>query len=154
MITLELLGALMVLAGVVYMAWSAIHRGRMSDPAAGPSDADKRTLEPRHRGLGFLGWEANWPGLLLAGLGVLLLLSSLLSPQDKLGFLFWTGRWRTERCPAAARSGPQKLTSRHLARRRLKALGESYSAAVGKARDRSTMWEALVAMLKREGRHH
>ena len=38
MITLEMLGALMVLAGVVYMAWSAIHRGRMSDPAAGPSD--------------------------------------------------------------------------------------------------------------------
>ena len=78
MITLELLGALMVLAGVVYMAWSAIHRGRMSDPAAGPSDAGKRTLEPRHRGLGFLGWKANWPGLLLAGLGALLLLSSLL----------------------------------------------------------------------------
>ena len=78
MISLELLGALMVLAGLVYMAWSAIRRGRMSDPAAEPNDAGKRTLEPRHRGLGFLGWEANWPGLVLAGFGALLLLSSLL----------------------------------------------------------------------------
>ena len=78
MITLELLGALMVLVGLVYVAWSAIHRGRMSDPAAKPYDGGKRTLEPRHRGLGFLGWEANWPGLVLAGLGAVLLLSSLL----------------------------------------------------------------------------
>ena len=55
MISLELLGALMVLIGLVYMAWSAIHRGRMSDPAAKPNDAVKRTLEPRHRGLGSAG---------------------------------------------------------------------------------------------------
>ena len=78
MITVELLGALMMLAGLAYLAWSAIRRGRMSDPTAKPNDAGKRTLEPQRRGMGFLGWAANWPGLLLAGLGALLLLSSLL----------------------------------------------------------------------------
>ena len=69
MFTIELLGALLVLGGLVYMAWAAIHRGRMSDTAANPNDADKRTLEPRHRGLGFLGWRDNWPGLVMAALG-------------------------------------------------------------------------------------
>jgi hypothetical protein len=78
MFTIELLGALLLLAGLVYMAWAAIRRGRMSDPATNPDDAGKRTLEPRHRGLGFLGWRANWPGLVMAALGALLLLSSLL----------------------------------------------------------------------------
>jgi hypothetical protein len=78
MLTIELLGALLLLGGLVYMAWAAIRRGRMSDPAANPNDAGKRTLEPRHRGLGFLGWESNWPGLVLAALGGLLLLSSVL----------------------------------------------------------------------------
>jgi len=78
MFTIELLGALLVLVGLVYMAWSAIRRGRMSDPAPKAGDGDKRTLEPQHRGLGFLGLKANWPGLVLLGLGALLLLSSLL----------------------------------------------------------------------------
>jgi hypothetical protein len=78
MTILEPLGALMVLAGVVYMAWAAIRRGRMSDPTPNPNEAGKPTLEPRHRGVGFLGWEANWPGLVLVALGALLLLSSLL----------------------------------------------------------------------------
>lgn len=78
MFTTELLGALLVLGGVVYMAWSAIRHGRMSDPGANPNDAGKRTLEPRRRGLGFLSLKANWPGLVLTGLGVLLLVSSLL----------------------------------------------------------------------------
>ena len=63
MLTIELLGALLLHVGLVYMAWTAINRGRMSDPAVTPNDAGKRTLEPRHRGLGFLGWRANWPGL-------------------------------------------------------------------------------------------
>ena len=77
MLSIELLGALLLLGGLVYMGWATIRRGRMSDPAADPNDTGKRTLEPRHRGLGFLGWEANWPGLVLAALGGLLLLSSL-----------------------------------------------------------------------------
>jgi hypothetical protein len=78
MFTIELLGALLLLGGLVYMAWAAIHRGRMSGPAAKPDDPGERTLEPRHRGLGFLGWRANWPGLAMIALGGLLLVSSLL----------------------------------------------------------------------------
>jgi hypothetical protein len=78
MFTVELLGALLLLGGLVYMAWAAIRRGRMSDPAANPNDAGRQTLEPRHRGLGFLGWATNWPGLVMAAVGGLLLLSSLL----------------------------------------------------------------------------
>jgi hypothetical protein len=78
MFTIELLGALLLLAGLVYMARAAILRGRMSDPATNPNDAGKRTLEPRHRGLGFLGWRANWPGLAMAAVGGVLLVSSLL----------------------------------------------------------------------------
>jgi hypothetical protein len=78
MISIELLGALLLVGGLVYMARAAIHRGRMSDPAANQNDAGKRTLEPGHRGLGFLGWRANWPGIVLAALGGFLLLSSFL----------------------------------------------------------------------------
>jgi hypothetical protein len=78
MFTIELLGALLLLAGLVYMALAAIQRGRMSDPATKPNDAGRRTLEPRHRGLGFLGWRANWPGLAMAAVGGVLLVSSLL----------------------------------------------------------------------------
>jgi hypothetical protein len=78
MFTIELVGALLVLGGVVCMAWAAIRRGRMSDPAATPSDGGKRTLEPHHRGLRFLGRKANWPGLVMVAIGGLLLLAHLL----------------------------------------------------------------------------
>ena len=63
MLTLRLIGALLVLGGVVYMAAAAINRGRMSDPGPDDADAGRRTLEPHQRGLGFLGFRANWPGL-------------------------------------------------------------------------------------------
>jgi len=33
------------------------------------------TLEPSRRGLGFLGLSKNWPGLLMVGAGLMLLLS-------------------------------------------------------------------------------
>ncbi|WP_246800738.1 hypothetical protein [Mesorhizobium amorphae] len=33
------------------------------------------TLEPSRRGLGFLGLSQNWPGLLMVGVGLILLLS-------------------------------------------------------------------------------
>jgi hypothetical protein len=72
MLFVSLTGALLFIAGVVYMAAVAIYRGRMSDPGADPSDP--ATLEPRHRGVGFLGWKANWPGIAMIVLGALLLL--------------------------------------------------------------------------------
>jgi len=77
-----ILGALLTVAGLVYMAGAALRRGRLSDPA--PTAPDRPapnlatpgpTLEPRRRGLGFLGLSQNWPGLLMMAVGILLLLS-------------------------------------------------------------------------------
>ncbi|KUM27629.1 hypothetical protein AU467_15970 [Mesorhizobium loti] len=54
----------------------------LSDPA--PTAPDRPapnlatpgpTLEPRRRGLGFLGLSQNWPGLLMMAAGIILLLS-------------------------------------------------------------------------------
>ena len=76
-----LIGALLTIAGVVYMAVAALRRGRLSDPIHLPTSADPPTatpgptLEPRHRGLRFLGLSQNWPGLLMMGIGLVLLLS-------------------------------------------------------------------------------
>ena len=65
------LGALLVLGGLLYMARAAIWRGSLSGP--GSSRPVRGTLEPRRRGVGFLGLEANWPGILLMAIGAILL---------------------------------------------------------------------------------
>ena len=65
---LIVLGALLVLGGVLYTARATIWRGSLSRPAGD-------TLEPSRRGVGFLGLEANWPGILLMAIGAILLLS-------------------------------------------------------------------------------
>lgn len=79
-----LIGALLTVAGLVYMAVAAIMRGRLSEPAAVSTAPDSPTpnvatpgptLEPRQRGLRFLGLSQNWPGLLMMAVGVILLLS-------------------------------------------------------------------------------
>ena len=62
------LGALLVLGGVLYMARATIWRESLSRPTGD-------TLEPPRRGLGFLGLEANWPGILLMAVGAILLVS-------------------------------------------------------------------------------
>ncbi|UCI23850.1 hypothetical protein [Mesorhizobium sp. B2-8-5] len=76
-----LIGALLIVAGIVYMAGAVLRRGKLSDPAAAASDRPMPnlatpgpTLEPRRRGLGFLGLSQNWPGLLMMGVGIILLL--------------------------------------------------------------------------------
>ena len=82
-----LFGALLTVAGVVYMAGAVLRRGRLSGPAPSPAMPVHRggnfvkpspTLEPRRRGLGFLGLSQNWPGLLMMGVGLILLLSAVL----------------------------------------------------------------------------
>jgi hypothetical protein len=78
MLSVGLIGALLFACGVVYTAVAAARRGRMSDPGHKPGDKAGETLEPRHRGLGFLGWKANWPGFLLMAAGALLLLAPVL----------------------------------------------------------------------------
>jgi hypothetical protein len=67
------LGALLVLGGVLYMARSAIWRGSLSGPDS--SRPVRGTLEPRRRGVGFLGLETNWPGILLMAIGSVLLVA-------------------------------------------------------------------------------
>lgn len=74
----SLVGALLLLCGVVYLAAAAIGRGRLSDPRPNPNDTARPTLEPRQRGLGFLGIRTTWPGHLLILVGALLLLLPLL----------------------------------------------------------------------------
>ena len=69
-----LLGALLFIVGLVQTARAAIRRGRMSDPGPNPNDTAARTLEPRERGVGFLGVKPNWPGLLMMAVGALMLL--------------------------------------------------------------------------------
>jgi hypothetical protein len=67
------LGALLIFGGVLYMARSTIWRGSLSGP--GSSRPVRGTLEPPRRGLGFLGFGSNWPGLVLMALGAALLMA-------------------------------------------------------------------------------
>jgi len=75
---LVLLGALLVLAGVLLSASKALFRGRLSEPRAeGRASAD-HTLEPRTSGVG-LSLRANWQGFAMIVLGGLLLLAGALT---------------------------------------------------------------------------
>jgi hypothetical protein len=65
MLTTQLIGAMLIVGGLIYLAATAIYRGRMSNPNPNP----RETLEPGRAGLRFLGFAANWPGLLLVVLG-------------------------------------------------------------------------------------
>jgi hypothetical protein len=72
MLTTKLIGALFVFCGLLYMAGIAVYRGQMSEPHS--SNGESAGLEPRHRGLRFLGLKANWPGLVVAAVGAVMLL--------------------------------------------------------------------------------
>jgi sulfite exporter TauE/SafE len=70
---LIVLGALLVLGGILYMARTAIWRGPLSGPDSSRPVRD--TLEPRRRSVRFLGIGTNWPGILLMVIGAVLLVS-------------------------------------------------------------------------------
>jgi hypothetical protein len=70
-----LLGALLVFGGVLYMVRAVIWRGSLSGPDSGRPV--RGTLEPRRRGVGFLGLGTNWPGILLIATGAIQLLSGI-----------------------------------------------------------------------------
>ena len=72
------LGALLIFGGVLYMARSTIWRGSLSGPDS--SRPVRGTLEPRRRGVGFLGLKANWLGILLMAIGAVLLTLGALPP--------------------------------------------------------------------------
>ena len=69
-----LFGALLFLAGVVYMAVQPMQR-RMSGGQLGSAATADKTLEPPKPASGF-GFGSNWPGLAMAGLGGLLMLAA------------------------------------------------------------------------------
>ena len=67
------LGALLVLGGILYMAYTAIWRGPLSGRDA--SRPVRGTLEPPRRSMRFLGVGTNWPGILLMAIGAVMLVS-------------------------------------------------------------------------------
>ena len=67
------IGALMIIAGVVYMAGQAIWRGPLSASRRRPSAVAVDTLEPPQRGMRIFGLARNWPGLALIVFGAVLL---------------------------------------------------------------------------------
>jgi hypothetical protein len=71
--TLVLLGALLILAGIVFMAAQPIWRGRLSGGRRLRSGPPSDTLEPPRPARGF-GIKSNWPGMALVVLGGVLLL--------------------------------------------------------------------------------
>jgi hypothetical protein len=70
-----IIGALLVVLGLLYTALTAVYRGRMSEPRSSPRETAAPTLEPRESGVPAFSLKANWPGLLFAGIGVLVLLA-------------------------------------------------------------------------------
>jgi hypothetical protein len=70
--TLILIGALLFIAGVVYLTMQPL-KGRLSRPRTVSPTPDGRTLEPERPGRG-LSVRANWPGVLLMIVGGALLI--------------------------------------------------------------------------------
>jgi hypothetical protein len=80
--TLVMIGALLILAGTVFMAAQPLWRGRLSSvkrpdqrvgQGLGPEVASD-TLEPVRPARGF-GIKSNWPGLAMVAAGAVLLLA-------------------------------------------------------------------------------
>ncbi|MDZ5699015.1 MULTISPECIES: hypothetical protein [Phyllobacteriaceae] len=74
MVALIWLGALLVILGLIHMAYVTLWSRRLSDPPRSQHGTDDTTLEPPRQGLRFLGFGRNWLGALLFVLGLLLLL--------------------------------------------------------------------------------
>jgi hypothetical protein len=70
---ISLLGALLVLAGMVFLAAQPLWHGRLSTVRRPSAAMPEPTLEPSRPGAGFSLTE-NWPGLALMALGGALLL--------------------------------------------------------------------------------
>ncbi len=67
-----LIGALLVICGVLYMAGKALGQGRLSGASKRHTMVESTTLEPRTRGAAF-DLRSNWIGLVLLALGAMLL---------------------------------------------------------------------------------
>jgi hypothetical protein len=69
-----LLGAFLVICGVLYMAKEALSARRLSQSPQSSRATPDVTLEPRHQGVAFFGFRRNWPGIVLMAAGATLLL--------------------------------------------------------------------------------
>ncbi|MEZ2131874.1 MULTISPECIES: hypothetical protein [unclassified Sinorhizobium] len=69
-----LIGALLVICGVLYTMREALGRRRLSEPHRSPESGGAPTLEPPQQGLAFLGLTRNWPGLAMIAVGAILLI--------------------------------------------------------------------------------
>jgi hypothetical protein len=72
--TVIFIGALLVIGGVLFMAYKAIWRGRLSGASRRASVVESTTLEPQGRSEAF-DLKANWPSFALIALGTILLLA-------------------------------------------------------------------------------
>jgi hypothetical protein len=70
-----LLGALLVLAGVVFLAVQVMRHGALSSAKQGTGRGAPQSLEPRRQG-GIFDPRRNWPGYVLIFIGALLLLTA------------------------------------------------------------------------------
>ncbi|SMF50124.1 hypothetical protein SAMN02982989_2707 [Xaviernesmea oryzae] len=68
------LGAILVVAGLLYQFREALGRRRLSEPHRPDQAGSKPTLEPRRQGVGFLSIRRNWPGLAMMIAGAILLI--------------------------------------------------------------------------------
>jgi hypothetical protein len=68
------IGALLVIGGVLFLAYEAIWGGRLSGANRRSTIVERTTLEPKDRSVAF-DLRANWPGFVLIALGAILLLA-------------------------------------------------------------------------------
>ncbi len=75
--TVIYIGALLVIGGMLSMAYKAIWQGRLSGASRRDAMVKSTTLEPQGRSAAF-DPKANWLGLALIALGTILLLAEAL----------------------------------------------------------------------------
>ncbi|WP_271899691.1 hypothetical protein [Candidatus Phyllobacterium onerii] len=71
---LKALGAILLVAGVLYSAWAALSGRRLSRAPQSPDNQSSPSLEPRGQGLKFLGLTRNIPAIVVIVVGGILLL--------------------------------------------------------------------------------
>ena len=71
---LKLVGAILIITGVLYSAWVALSHRRLSKPPQSADNQNAVSLEPQRQGLRFLGVSKNLPALLAIVIGGALLL--------------------------------------------------------------------------------
>jgi hypothetical protein len=73
---LKILGALLLIGGVLLAVWTALSHRKLSQPPRSAGNENEASLEPPRQGLGFLGLTKNLPAIVLVVIGAALLLYS------------------------------------------------------------------------------